>query len=341
VSISKKSVRISVFAGLGIVAIVIVVYLSTIPHGSIGDVNKKLLVGVQLSTSEIEQQSALTKSSRGEGSNSRLDEIPSGIVFPDGTTIKVTWRWPQESHRPLTEPLGQHYQTLKQQALAGDSDAAFDLYRIGDLCVNAVETKSELSATKDKLLETHMVVLPAFGEKELYIENPDGVKNAIAMFEMEYERCIGVTAEMKSEKSMWLERAKDGGPSLATYLYASQLTDNSEAIGYLQQSWEAGFMLSLPLMAEKYMENYESGEEPTDDINAYATQLAYSKLLENRRNEFDSVKSGSVAPMGPEEQRANQSLEELASLMQDSEIAEAIDVAKEIVLSNSKCCLAF
>ncbi len=343
----KYKSKVVAFVSFVVVVVSVAVYLSTRARGSAGNTDQDLPLVSAVPQVIDDKREASDELAQGKEIEPDTEEESTGdgetpgIEFPDGTIVQVAWLRPTHLDRPLVEPLGQHYETLRQQALAGDPNAAFDLYGILDSCSNAVETESELRKTKDRLLETHMVVIPAFGEEELYVEDPEQVQIAIDMFERDYNRCIGITAQHKSEKDLWLEKAKDGGPELAIFLYATQMADSDESLSYLELAWQAGFMLSLPTMAEMYLEAYNSGQEPIGDISAYAATYAYSKLLENRRIEFDSAKLGFDVPTDPEEGNANRRLEEMASVMQDFEIQEAIELAKKMISSNSNCCFVY
>ena len=146
-----------------------------------------------------------------------------------------------------------------------------------------------------------------------------------------YSGCQPITSAQTAEAGKWLKEAADGGPTDAMNGYGSLLDDHKLALDYIERAWSLGSMSSLKLLSRIYLSQYENGDEPGNNIKAYAAYYAYAMLHEQRFVEHGAD------PTEINEMHQIQ-LDRLESSLTPSTRELAIVEAMEMIRANTNCC---
>lgn len=260
---------------------------------------------------------------------SPADSDPVELTFGNGEWVEVTWRGLDWNEAPLA-PYGHQYESLYERATYGDRDAAFTLFYVVDYCKNALGSKEELDSAIETARATMTVDVP---HRDAPIEIHD--LQTLERFERRmvsmYKNCEAITSEQAAEADKWLLEAANGGPTEALTYYASTLDDRAAATEYLERAWAMGSVSALDYLGQTYLSLYQSGAMPENDVKAYVAFYAYAILAEQ-----GTIAHGNDATEVIQTHKKR--LAEPAFLLSDREQEEAIDLAMDMIRSNSNCC---
>lgn len=268
-----------------------------------------------------------------KNSDPQHNHDPRTITFPGGSKVEVVWRRRPTEAFNLTEPVAQHYTSLRRKAEAGNRFAALNLHAVLEGCRQAYDNEDAQKAAVELAYQTHMLQTAEMPEP-MRIGEPEKLEEYIQIALRDpYRNCQGITAEQKAESLDWLKMAADLGHSLAMIEYSRTLNDGNAAEEYLMNAWESGDAEALRFLAERYQASYDSGVTPESNVKAYAAYYAYTRILESGLTDHGSIANRWLS-------RNKQDLASMTEKMQAYEIEEAVKLAEEMIRENRKCCFS-
>lgn len=254
----------------------------------------------------------------------------SVIEFPDGDLLDIRWRRHPKAGVELTENLSQDYDVLRHAAEGGDGLAAQMLYENIFTCQKTYATREELEHAIDTLQQTNVIPQPDTGITA-HITEPEKIDEIIENLRRQYASCSRLSIEQRDDEQKWLELAVANGNSLAMLEYGRALEDPVQAGRLFQQAWFLGNADALSFLADRYRESYENGVAPDDKVRWYAALYVFSRLL-------DAAHGGETGVAARWAQRNRAILDEATKDMLPHELDEAVELAKQMIRSNSNCC---
>jgi len=260
------------------------------------------------------------------------------IHFPGHDSIEVAIsRFPTYTIKEV-ENLSHEYYELVESAYAGDLDAAHSLFRNLRNCRdNSYRTESDLEAAIESLYLSHEIPSPT-GEGTISIsptisselgEATDLVWEEEWLREL-YSKCEGVSEEKMAEAENWLRYSGENGSLPALRELTAMLPRSEEKFDYFQLAWNGGDIIALFNVA--FLESTGWQDREPDPIQAYAGYYLFDQLL--------------TAAIGPTSHdfslwssRARTYLEQSHNTLYPAELENAMDLAMEMLESNSKCCV--
>ncbi len=257
----------------------------------------------------------------------------AGVVnFDDGEILIPNWRRPDDLPT-LVAPFSDDVPQLVALAKEGDALSSYSLHLVLEGCRSAPSSAQERDEIIIRMQQTHEIVIP--GETQLArITDPEQLPLFVQSIESSYENCKGIDTQYLVDSNEWLEiAATDSGPPSAKLEYAATLSDPLTRQELYRKAWEQGDIESLFYLSHELQLSYNSGEEPTNNVNAAAMLLAYSKLLEAAMSTHGEIANRRI-------NRVNEIYAEASLLLASHELTRAEELAKEIIRSNPKCCLS-
>jgi len=268
--------------------------------------------------------------------HTQSDKITTKISLPDHDPHDVTiYSFPSYT---IDEPdsVSIAYHELVERAHNGDLDAAHSLFRLLRNCREfSYRSKSDLEAAVLQLYQEHAVPSPT-GEQQVSLSTnvSSELGEATDLVEEErwlrklYSQCDGVSDEQLREAEDWLRFAGENGSLPALRELTVSLPRGQEKFDYFEMAWEGGDIFGLFNMAFLRTTGWNGQER--DLVQAYAGYLLFEKLME-----------ASGTPRGYERwlDSAREQIEASQRLLQEEELADAIDLADEMLSANSQCCV--
>ena len=109
------------------------------------------------------------------------------------------------------EPIATYYDSLKDAADAGDTDAALELGFVLLRCIGYATTKEELEQKVDRMLQTHLIE-STIGQESRLVDN---IQPYIEIEQQRYEICKGLSNEQVTSSDEWFDRAAELGDYFA------------------------------------------------------------------------------------------------------------------------------
>lgn len=250
------------------------------------------------------------------------------LIFPDGDVVEINWR---QHIRPTVGNFGaDNYEVLREAALNGDAIVSMILHEKQRSCQSRFESEEDLEAAVDQLHQTHTIPFPG-QEQPSGISNPEYIENMEFILRDHFTDCQKFVAYQGNLNEKWLERsAADGWPVAMVELGQQQEAPES-AKSYYQEAWEAGSVEGLELLAEIIKQSYESGEDPSANVEAFAVLHTYTIIESALLKDHGQVAGRFTAGL-----KAN--LEREQSLLRPRELRKAIEMSKQMIRSNPNCC---
>lgn len=270
---------------------------------------------------------------RGDTGTSCGNVSAGEICFSDGSAVNINWRpQPDFEGAPLA-PFAPHFSILAGKAQSGDTKSAFSLFDMLEQCVRAHQSEAELNDAVELLYQTHHLQTPDQAEPRR-MASPEKIPMIESMLRQDFQNCNGLSRAQIDGRDAWLEIASTGDMPHAKLIYAATQEDHYAALSYFEAAWAMGEIDALPSMASIFRHQYDIGEEPTFKVKAYATYLAYARLLEATMG--PGTGHGLIADRQVE--RVQQGLNDRAGELVQYELDDANRIAFELVSSNKACC---
>jgi tetratricopeptide (TPR) repeat protein len=230
--------------------------------------------------------------------------------------------------------LADAYEDLSVKALNGNGAAAHALYLIGEQCRNIAVDQEEMEDIVNKLYAERMLYLPD-RPSGIMLEDQDIAQHE-SQIRTQFRRCQGLSREQRmAGVDSWLPLAVKHGylPAVDRLSWISyEQGDVAKSLEYLEQAWVLGSPLALGGLYEVYLNGGE-GIEPDPEL-ATAHLYLVDALFDARHID---------AELGPVLRRKNlatktELAERMASL-RPSSAERAVELARQILLSNPHCCV--
>lgn len=257
---------------------------------------------------------------------------PTSIQYPDSEVLKINWRAYPRPQFQRDQSFARNYEMFRDRAEAGDGTASLLLHDMVTSCQSAFDTEDQLENAIDRLQQTHTLQLAKM-QKPVPLDDPDQIPQFVEQMRSQYQGCSQLDAEQKAEPGQWLQLAAEQRLSPAMIEYGNQIADPTEAMEWFKGAWDEGEVEGLMMMSKVYQFQYQSGQYPAHNINAYASLMAYAKLVEAGMGGADH---GPIAH--GEVRRVQDMLDHATDSLKQHELTEAIALSKELINSNPNCC---
>lgn len=264
----------------------------------------------------------------------KFEEREFQIVFPDGSQQAVTFRpWGVVEGVVGFEEIADlsfQYEMYRQRAIDGDVVAAMSLESaLRECSVYGYPDEKSLTSAIDKLLSERVLETPS-GETANF--QGDQVLEEIELIKATAQRCKGITEEQIAEADDFLLLAYEQDSFHAINKVAVNSPPGKNKFLAWKKAWEQGDFNAPGWIGKGYRENWHGeGEDPVRSY-AYAL-LAYElkRIAYSDRNGNETALFQRIAAASKHEERA--------SSLSHEEYARAVDLAKSILASNTRCCM--
>jgi hypothetical protein len=232
----------------------------------------------------------------------------------------------------VPESPGDELEAMASRASDGDVVAAYSLSELLRQCDEqpfVSEDELELAIAR-----MHSTGSSPFRTRRGLNEQPADLALEESMRET-FDFCKGVPPALRAQRFDWLRLAADLGDPLSQVQFARRLPDRSpEAVEYLMRAWTSGEIDAAGLLARAYKFGFQG--EGTDFVKSHAYLTIYAELVR-----ADYSERGMADDSAARERMAadEQALRESASKLDESELADALVLAKRILTDNPNCCL--
>jgi hypothetical protein len=247
-------------------------------------------------------------------------------------TLPVQLRPRDWDHVEIPRSPGDALEAMASRASGGDVVAAYSLSELLRQCEEqAFVSEGELELAIARMHATGSV---PFRTREGVIDQPtdSALEESIRKT---FEFCRGVPPALRAQYFEWLNLAADLGDPYSQVQFAQQLPDRSpEAADYFMRAWRSGDIDAAGWLARIYGSGIQGGGP--DPVKSHAYLTVYAELV---RADY-AVRAVLEDPAARDSIAAdNQSLRESASKLDESELADALALAKRILTDNPNCCL--
>ena len=249
------------------------------------------------------------------------------IVFPDGEVVTTHWR-SVRSPNFVRFPAHEKHVELRELALKGNADAAFEAFRILDGCASTLDETYSIEENIAALRELRSKPENRTGSQA---ESVQEMEHRFELMREHDANCRRIERSSIENREELLRLAAQRGVNNARTWLGETSTDLKEAIELLEESWASGSLRSLRLLAHRYQQRYAEDGDQFDRVRAFAALYANATLLENGQ----TLKGRTANELTP---RAWSAVEAYARQLDERTIQEGSDVAQTMISRNSNCC---
>lgn len=255
---------------------------------------------------------------------------PNHLVFLDGDIVEINWRkYPMPSVRNIDID---NYEVLREAAMNGDAVISMILHEWQNGCRLQYETDEELEVAVDQLYQTHTYPVPGRDQSTALVD-PKEVDLIAEGLRSNYLRCRKFAKKQGNLDEKWLERAAADGSSAAMIEMGLRQTDPELAESLYRKAWNAGNPGGLLELATMRYQSYESGDDPTANIEAFAIFHTYIVIEQVMLKKYGESGRKFAQTMRNE-------LDKKQSLLLPRELEAALDMSRQMIRLNPNCCFS-
>lgn len=249
------------------------------------------------------------------------------VHFPGQKALEIQLRKRPKDKHPLPNELMMNFAYYRELATEGDPEVGVKLTRAMRTCeILAPPNEEDLETAISNLYQTRSWKLQTGQGAVMDLPAETDIHRTVADLRRITRNCWQLTDEDRVEAFVWVEGAAKQNYLPALDELAATQRGTAAYLPTVAQMWELGDVHALSQLATAYRHGRGVAQ---DVVMAYAYDYLHShiKTLDHQLN-------------GSERTRL-QYLKRLESGLRDYEIAEGRRLAREMLASNSQCCLSW
>ena len=256
------------------------------------------------------------------------------VDLGDGKPISVKLRAYEWTHIDQIDSLSQEYQALLQRAENGDAGAALALSQALNECKrygyqSEIDFRSAIAR-----FEREYVLTTADGSSvrvsSSSVSGDIETEEWISDVTTAYEECKKVPRSLHARGIEYLELASTNGSLMATMELAGRVDEKAKKAELYQKAWEAGDFNAALWLGTAYDEGWTGSPDPVLGYAYHLVGLEFTRISMTDRE-------GNVAPIFERIAKGADMERRSLALTHDQNL-QALEAAREILLSNQKCC---